>query len=259
MRTLLETRPDLVDGGVDWAGVYWNPDNSLLTYLPPFLHAMQNYVVSGFRSAESAAAIAAAGFPPDVTQDDLAHPSLWCEYYSNVAPYYADLTVYAYALLIDPAASADYAKTPLKPNTWDAKRLPGTIDGTGLARAELRAAYAPSADAKRAIATFAHSGAIGRPLISIAGTRDTFITPSHNAVAYADAVRAAGRSAQHALYLVEGGTHVDTFVAFGYGLVPQAPFAWAAFAALERTVHAAAPLPGAGTTRTITAPAQITA
>ena len=259
VRTLLETRPDLVDGGVDWSGVYWNPEQNFLTYLPTFLHAMQNYVVSGFRSADSAAAIVAAGFPPDVTQDDLAHPSLWSEYYSNVAPFYADLTVYAYALLIDPTAEAAYAKAPMKVNTWDAKRLPGTIDGTGLARPEMRAAYVPSADAKRAIATFAHTGKLGRPLISIAGTCDTFITPARNAVAYADAVRAAGHGAQHALFLVEGGTHVDPFSAFGYKLVPQAPYAWAAFAALERTVHAAAPLAGAGATRTVTDPSQIKA
>jgi len=40
-------------------------------------------------------------------------------------------------------------------------------------------------------------------------------------------------------YIVAGGTHVDTFSPFGYGLQPQLPFAWAAFRQLVAMIGAA--------------------
>ncbi|MBC5802294.1 MAG: hypothetical protein GIX03_04680, partial [Candidatus Eremiobacteraeota bacterium] len=40
VRYLLERFPELVDGGVEWAAVFWHPEANLLTSLPAFLRAM---------------------------------------------------------------------------------------------------------------------------------------------------------------------------------------------------------------------------
>ncbi len=55
--------PDLVDGGVDWSGVFWSPNLSILDYLPKFVAAMPAYVASGFTDPAARAAIVAAGLP----------------------------------------------------------------------------------------------------------------------------------------------------------------------------------------------------
>lgn len=255
VRTLLERAPELVDGGVDWAGVYWSPAQSLLDSLPSFLREMPAYIESGFRDRAVVKRLLEQGFPPDIVQDDPAHPSLYAEFYSNMPPFYADVTVFVYALLVDPTATSSFRLPPCSANVRDPARLPGACNGTGLALPENRAAYRPSPQARTAIAAFAHSGDIGKPLVSIAGSSDAFITPEAHAVAYAGAVRRAQRAALHALYVVAGGTHVDAFTAFGYGLQAQAPFAWAAFSKLVRTVEHGAPF--ATGMHAVDAPAQI--
>jgi pimeloyl-ACP methyl ester carboxylesterase len=256
VRTLLERHPDLVDGGLEWEGVYWTAERNMLDDLPVFLHEMPAYVASGFRDRAVVERLVERGFPPDVVQDDAAHPSLYAEYYSNAPPFYADLTVFAYALLIDPDARSWFEIPACVPDPRDPARLPARCSGSGLALPENRAAYVPSAAARRAIADFAHTGQIGKPLVSLAGTLDAFVTPQNNAVAYARAVEAAGYSALHELFLIEGGTHLDTFALFGYGLQPQAPFAWAAFDRLvERVERGGAG--GGGAVRTVRTPQEI--
>jgi hypothetical protein len=229
VRWLLENRPELVDGGVEWAAVRWSSEASFLDYLPTFLRHMPAYVRSGFSDRDAHDAIAAAGLPPDRRQSDPAHPSLWLDHYSNVPPFYGDMTTFLYALLVDGAASSSFALPPCVPNAVDPQRLPGACQGTGLALPQNRAAYRPSGAARREIARFAHTGRIRRPLFGIAGDADMLIAPGANALAYKDAVRLAGRGRLYRLYVVDGGTHVDSFAAFGYGLQPQLPFAWAAF------------------------------
>jgi len=257
VRSLLESRPDLVDGGVDWEGVYWSAQRWVLEQLPAFLRAMPAYVASGFTDRDAAAQIVAAGFPDDRTQEDPDHPSLWFEYYSGQPTFYVDSTVFAYALLVDPEASSWISAEGCTPDTADPLHLPGTAAGSGLALPAARAAYVPSQRSLEAIAAFAHTGAIGKPLVSIAGTHDILITPAYNATPYLEAVRARGRDALYWQYLVDGGTHVDTYAAFGYGLQPQLPFAWAAFEQLVAIVERDFRPAGAGVQRTVSAPAEI--
>ena len=257
VRSLLENYPSLIDGGVDWSGVYWSTSLSILNYLPVFLANMPAYIASGYTSATAAAAIQAAGYPADIVQAaNAAHPSLWEEYYSNQASFYSDLTLFAYALFLDSnAASLAGAFTP---NGSDPVHLPGTsATATGLAQPAARAAYAPSGAAASTIATFAHTGRIGKPLVSIGGTSDMFITNANNAAPYLAAVRAAGNGGKYWQYLVSGGTHVDTFAPFGYGLQAQLPFAWAAFNQLVAIVERGFAPPGAGTAQTVTTTSQI--
>jgi hypothetical protein len=258
VRSLLEQHPGVVDGGVDWSGVYWSPNASLLDYLPKFLTAMQAYVASGFTDSAAAAAIIAAGYPAD-RHGGSGHPSLWFDYYAGQPSFYADLTTFAYAMLIDPNATSSIAAAGCTPNATNPVQLPGTCDASGLAEPSVRAAYTPSQGARAAINGFAHTGRIAKPLISIAGSADMFITNANNATTYLNAVKAAGASAHYWQYLVQGGTHVDTFAnpAWGYGLQPQLPFAWAAFNQLVAIVEKGASPGGAGTQQTVASPTQI--
>jgi hypothetical protein len=231
VRSLLEARPELVDGGVEWASVYWTGERNLLTLLPRFLALMPAYVASGFRDRALHDEIVAAGFPPDRTQPDAAHPSLWFDHYANV-PFYSDVTLFAFARLLDERARvADLAE---------------------------RAAYVPPNGVRTRVESFAHTGALRKPLVGIAGEADVFITPEHHAIGYRDAVVRAGAAEHYRLFLVDDGTHVDGFVPFGYGLRPQVPFAWAAFEALERAVETDAALPGEpGAVTRVREPAQV--
>ncbi len=232
VRSLLERHPELVDGGLEWAAVYWHPERNILSYLPAFLAAMPAYVASGYTDARARADIVAAGFPPDRLGANAGHASLWNDHYANLPPYYADLTTFLFAKLLDPAAGA-------------------------LGTLESRAAYVPSAAVRAAIGAFAHSGALERPLIGLAGDSDVFVSPQNNAAPYLAAVKAAGRGDRYWQYVVAGGTHVDAYAAFGYGLQPQLPFVWRAFERLVDIVERGASPGGAGTARVVRSPLEV--
>ncbi|MBC5810731.1 MAG: hypothetical protein GIW95_07770 [Candidatus Eremiobacteraeota bacterium] len=229
VRYLLERSPELVDGGVEWAGVYWSAEDNILSYLPRFLQLMPQYVRSGYRDKDVHDAIVASGFPPDRLQEVPGHRSLWDDHYANLVPHYADLTTFLFALLLDPRAESWVGPNPNVPNPVSGARGGGPLNATALALPAARADYVPSPEAKSAIGDFAFSGALERPLVGIAGTADVFITPQHHAAPYLDAVRSAGRADRYRQFLVDGGPHVDAYVAYGYGLRPQLPFAWRAF------------------------------
>jgi len=228
VRWLLERHPELVDGGVEWAAVHWDVEHAFVRYLPTFLANMPAYVASGYRDAERHDAIVRAGFPPDRLQPG-ALASLWDAHYSRVPPFYADVTPFMFVGVLDPAGP------PL-----------GTLAD--------RAAYVPTAAAERAIETVAQSGRIERPLVGIAGDADAFITPQHNFAPYVAAVAAAGRGDRYWPYEVAGGTHVDPFAAFGWGLQAQLPFARRAFDLLVDIVERDVRPGGAGVVRRVTSP-----
>jgi hypothetical protein len=264
VRSLNEQHPEVIDGAVDWEGVYWTPALSPLDYMPKLLKNMPAYVASGFTNAAAAAAIQAAGYPADIKSTAVGHPSLWYEYYANQVSFYTDLTVFAYALLIDPvAASTLPSSAGFTPNPANPAGLPGTPSAgvSGLADPVARQNYAPSAAARTAIAAFAHTGKIGKPMVSIAGTADMFITAANNATPYLAAVNANGKGSMYWQYLVQGGTHVDTFAnpTWGYGLQPQLNFGWAAFNQLVNIVEHGATPAGAGTQQTVSQSTQIAA
>ncbi len=257
VRSLLERYGSIVDGGVDWSGVFWSQQANILTYMPKFLASMPAYVTSNFTDSASAAAIVAAGYPADITQANPKDPSLWFEYYANQPSFYTDLTTFAYALLLDPAATSSVTVNGCQPNTTNPTGLEGTCDATGLAAPQNRASYVPGAQVATNIATFEHSGNIRKPLVSIAGAADMFITAPNNAKPYLDRVNASGNGNKYWQYLVSGGTHVDTFAPLGYGLQPQLPFAWAAFNQLVAIVERSLVPSGAGTQQPVTTPSQI--
>lgn len=258
VRSLIEQHPELVDGGVDWSGVFWSPNASFMDYMPKFNTAMPSYIASGFTDSTAQAAIVAAGYPADIKQGNPAHPSLWSEYFSNVFPYYSDLTIFEYSLYLDPQVASSFSGSkPCVPNASDPVRQPGTCAATGMALPASRASYVPSFFARQKFAAFSHTGAIAKPIVSIAGSADMFITPQNNAVAYLNAVNASGAGSLYHQYIVTGGTHVDSFAAFGYGLQPQAPFAWRAFDQLVDIVEKKAIVPGAGSSIAVSTPSDI--
>lgn len=224
VRYLIERYPELIDGGLEWASVYWHPDRNLLTYLPPFLRYMPAYVESGYRDADAHAAIVAAGFPPDRVVRETQPRSLWDAHYSMLPPYYCDLTVFAFSHLLE--------------------ERPPAVDSL-----EARAAYAPSATVRAAVGAFAHTGRLERPLIGVAGDSDILVPDRHNFEPYVAAVRAAGSAGHYWPYLVRDGTHVDGYAAFGWGLEPQLPFVHAAFERLVGIVERDERPAGAGTIR----------
>jgi len=231
VRYLLERHPELVDGGVEWAAVHWSARHTFLRYLPPFLAAMPAYAASGYRDREAHDAIVAAGFPPDRLQ---AGPvvSLWDAHYAKVPPFYCDLTAFVFAGILDPHAPP-----------------PATL--------EARAAYVPSAAVESSIAGVTQTGKLERPLIGVAGDADVFITPQHNFDPYLAAVREAGRADRYWQFEVAGGTHVDGYARLGWNLQPQLPFVLRAFERLCDLVERGIRLPGAGTKRHVTSPADI--
>jgi len=232
VRYLVERYPELVDGALEWASVYWHPDDNILTYLPAFLTQMPAYVASGYADRAAHDAIVAAGFPPDRVQGRPHVSSLWNSHYAALPPFYADLTIFLFAKLLDPHAPA--LDTPAA-----------------------RAAYVPSPAARAAVGAFAHSGKIERPLIGIAGDADVFVTPQHHFAPYVAAVRAAKRDDRYWPYLVRGGTHVDGYAALGWNLQAQLPFVWAGFERLVRIVERGERPAGAGTIRTVDTPAAL--
>ncbi|GAC1310411.1 MAG: tannase/feruloyl esterase family alpha/beta hydrolase [Vulcanimicrobiaceae bacterium] len=259
VRSLLERYGDLVDGGVDWSGVFWSQQSNILTYMPKMLANMPAYVASKFTDPAAAAAIVAAGYPADIVQGAAANPSLWFEYYANQPSFYTDLTVFAYGLLLDSTATSSVTLNGCKPDATNPTGLPGTCDATGLAVPRNRATYAPPPGVATNVATFEHTGTIRKPLVSIAGSADMFITPANNAKAYLDRVVAAGNGGKYWQYIVNGGTHVDTFAKLGYGLQPQLPFAWAAFNQVVAVVERGFAPPGAGSQQAVATPDQIRA
>ncbi|GAC1395400.1 MAG: tannase/feruloyl esterase family alpha/beta hydrolase [Vulcanimicrobiaceae bacterium] len=231
VRSLLEREPDLVDGGVEWASVYWHPDCNVLTSLPPFLRAMSAYVASAYRDVDARAAIVAAGFPDDRLQD-AAIRSLWDAHFSALPPYYADLTTFVFARLLDPERGP----------------LPSPA---------ARAAYVPSPAARARVAAFAHTGRLEKPLVGIAGDADVFIPPQHHFDPYVAAVRDQGRAALYRPFSVRGGTHVDGYATVGWNLQPMLPFVWRAFEMLVATIDAGSPLPGSSAVTSVASPPEM--
>ncbi len=257
VRWMLERHPELVDGGIEWASVFWSPEQSILNYLPAFIAAMPDYVRSGFTDAAARDAILAAGFPPDRLQDDPAHPSLWNDHYANLAPFYGDLTTFAFGMLLDPELTSWTGSPPNLTDPVTGSGAGETPNARGFALPAARATYVPSAAARKTIAAFAHTGALERPLIGLAGDADVFVTPAGNAETYLEAVRKAGRGDRYWQYRVQNGTHVDAYAGYGYGLQPILPFVWAAFEQLERIVENGERPAGAGSARSVAEPHEL--
>ena len=220
-RWQLEKRPDLYDGGVDWEGTLFTPDVNLLTFLPPALKHYPDYRATGSRAAYDA--MVAAGFSPDTEP-------LWEHHYGV----YWDLTQRVYREEFDPDYDgATRAGTPF------CQSGPGCD-------AEYDYASRPQS-VRDAVTRVSLTGRIGRPMITLHGTRDALLPIGRDSDLYTAMVDAAGRDKRHRYYVVEDGNHVDQLAdVLPHVTRPILPCYLEAFTALEGWVERGVPAPEDG-------------
>src|SRR5712671_4704108 len=202
VRRAVELAPDLFDGGVDWEGTFVDEHApNLLTDLPPAILNFPDYVASKFDPASTAAKnIRGAGYPPDITLGTPPTLSLWQSYSSS----FWEVTQCQWQKRLDPAY-----------DTYGS--------GTGTYNYVSRLSFS---DVGAQFASFATTGKIRRPLVTVAGTMDALLPIDHHARAYARKVAAASKHRRddddgdrrgdddrpaYRLYEIQNGNHIETF------------------------------------------------
>jgi hypothetical protein len=209
VRRVIESEPELFDGGVDWEGTFVDPDRpNILTHLPPAILNFPDYIASG-RDPNGTAAknIRAAGYPPDIV---VGNTSLWTNY-SNA---FWEVTQCQWQKRLDPTYDTYGAGTGTY-NYW---------------------ARRSASDVGANVASFATTGKILRPLITVAGTMDALLPIDLHARAYARRVAAhlarsehdrdrddRGERAVYRLYEVQNGNHIETYRPPGAPPTPTFP------------------------------------
>jgi hypothetical protein len=226
VRRAIESAPELFDGGVDWEGTFVDAHApNLLTDLPPAILNYADYAASGLDANSTAAKnIRAAGYPPDIVASPTS--SLWTSYWGQ----FWEVTQCQWQKRLDPGY-----------DTY------GSGTGTYNYVARLSAS-----DVGAQMASFATTGRIQRPLVTVAGTMDALLPIDHHARAYARKVAAAQsgdnprhdeRDAPYRLYEVQNGNHIETYQDTFPQLALIEPHAHAAFDLLVAHVETHAPLP----------------
>ena len=225
VRRAVELFPGLFDGGVDWEGTEVDPRGpNLLTDLPPGILNYPDYAASGFDQNSTAAKnIRAAGYPPDLVT---GRTSLWGLYWAQ----FWEVTQCQWQKRLDPSYDT-YGQ------------------GTGTYNYFARIAQS---DVGAEVASFATTGRIQRPLITVAGTMDGLLPIDHHARAYARKVEGAledwdvdrdPRRPDYRLYEVQNGNHIEAFKLTFPQLEFIEPHAQRAFELLVDRVEHGRPLP----------------
>jgi predicted esterase len=236
VRRAIEVAPKLFDGGIDWEGTFVDEHApNILTDLPAAVLNFPDYRSSGFNTSSTAAKnIVAAGYPPDITSDVAGSPptTLWNNNWNS----FWEVTICQWQKRLDP--------------TYDTY-------GSGLGTYNYINRLAVS-DVGRRVADFANSGAIQRPLITLAGTMDALLPINHHARAYARKVAAddddkdrhdddrghGDRRAAYRLYEVQNGNHIENYRQLNFSKLEYIqPHAQRAFELLVRHVERGASLP----------------
>jgi len=228
VRRAVELAPKVFDGGVDWEGTFVDaaPPN-LLTDLPPAILNYPGYAASGFNAASPQSQnIRAAGYPPDIV---IGAASFW----GNHNAQFWEVTQCQWQKRLDP--------------TYDTY-------GAGPGNYNYVARLGVS-DVGAQMASFANSGQIQRPLVTVAGTMDSLLPINHHARAYARKVadmakpqRNNGHGADdlrtaYRLYEVQNGNHIETYKDTFSQLEYIEPHAQRAFDLLVDSVERNIPLP----------------
>ena len=229
VRRAVEIAPQVFDGGVDWEGTFVDAHApNILTDLPPAILNFADYAASGFGASSTAAKnIQLAGYPPDIVNGTA---SLWANYWGS----FWEVTQCQWQKRLDP--------------TYDTYG-----SGTGTYNYVARLSVS---DVGAQMASFATTGKIQRPLITVAGTMDSLLPIDHHARAYARKVDAAAKDerrnghgrddlrATYRLYEVQNGNHIENYKQLGF---PQLefiqPHAQQAFDLLVDQVERNIPLP----------------
>ena len=232
VRRAMETAPELFDGGVDWEGTFVDEHApNLLTDLPAALLNYNDYAASGLDPNSTAARnMRAAGYPPDIVASPTS--TLWTSYWAQ----FWEVTQCQWQKRLDP--------------TYDTYGA-GTGNYNYVARLS-------ASDVGANMASFATTGRIQRPLVTVAGTMDALLPIDHHARAYARKVAAAQsrdhdhegwgprhdeRDAAYRLYEVQNGNHIETYQDSFPQLALIEPHAHAAFDLMVAHVETHAALP----------------
>lgn len=209
-RWQLEKYPELYDGGVDWEGTLWTPQDNLLTQLPV---ALRNYPAAETDQAAEDA-IVAAGFARE-------SKPLWKHHYAV----YWDLTQRVYREELDPSYDGS-----TKAGTPYCRTGPGC--DTLYDYASRRAAV------QQAVRRISLTGNIGKPMLTLQGTLDALLPIAKHGDVYDRMVDTAGRGPLHRYYVIEDGNHVDQLAdVFPDVTRPILPCYYNALGALDRWVE----------------------
>jgi hypothetical protein len=201
VRRAVELAPQLFDGGVDWEGTFVDEHApNILTDLPPAVLNFTDYAASGFNAASTAAKnIMAAGYPPDIVNGTA---SFWGNYWGS----FWEVTQCQWQKRLDPAY-----------DTYGA--------GVGTYNYVARLSVSDVGDQ---LASFATTGNIQRPLVTLAGTMDALLPIDHHARAYARRVAEAAKPQRtdghggddartaYRLYEVQNGNHIENYKQLGF-------------------------------------------
>jgi hypothetical protein len=218
-RWQLENQPSLYDGGIDWEGTLFTPQDNLFTYLPTALRSYPAYKATGDAAAHDA--MIRAGFSP-------GSEFLWDFHYGK----YWDLTQRIYREELDPTYDGDLqagvsfcaAGTPGCDADYDLATRPRTV--------------------RRAIERISLTGRIGKPMLTLHGTLDALLPISTDSDVYDRMVDRAHRGSLHRYYRIEDGTHLDgQYDEFPTRLRPMLPCVRTAFTALEEWTGSARTAP----------------
>ena len=238
VRRAIETAPELFDGGVDWEGTFVDAQGpNLLTDLPAAVLNYRDYLASGLLATSTAAKnIAAAGYPPDLRA---GAASFWGNHWAS----FWEVTQCQWQKRVDPGYDTYGSNPLLAPAT-------GTYNYTE---------RLSKSDVGVQVASFANTGRIKRPLITVAGTMDALLPIDHHARAYARLVRERSRdddkgdhhrrgrdrddSAPYRLYEVQNGNHLELYADTYPELELVQPHAQRAFELLVRHLEQRTPLP----------------
>lgn len=189
VRRAVELAPKVFDGGVDWEGTFVDAAGpNLFLHLPQAILNFPDYVASGMNPASTAAKnILAAGYPQDIVSGTA---SMWTNYSNS----FWEVTQCQWQKRLDP--------------TYDTY-------GAGAGNYSYFTRLAAS-DVGAQMASFATTGAIQRPLITVAGTMDALLPINLHARAYARNVAAAaagghGPGVEYRLYEVQNGNHIEAY------------------------------------------------
>jgi hypothetical protein len=212
-RWQLENVPWLYDGGVDWEGTLFRAEGpNLFTYLPTALRAYPRYA-AGDQAAHDE--MIAAGFSP-------GSEPLWPFHYQV----YWDLTQRIYREEFDPSYDGDLEAG-----------IPFCAGGTPNCDADYDY-FARPAQVRQAVARVQLTGRIGKPLLTLHGSKDALLPRKTDSDFYTRLIAAAGRGGLHRYYVVEDGNHVDgLYDALPAVVRPILPCYREAFAALEGWVQ----------------------
>lgn len=229
VRRMLEQFPGKYDGGVEWEGVLWSLKKPhILETLPVWVAEYPVYCNwRGDRTAserhEALSRMLLAGLHPE------SEP-YWGTYFMM----YWLVSLWLYGRNLDP----DWEPFALDwSNDW--LRDPSPIgDYPWQDRVDLVA---------KRIAPLENTGIVKKPLLSVAGNWDCLVPFRHHAQGYADLVRDAGCEANHRLYEIARGNHVDGLLRTERGLQqPVLPYFEAALQYLEDWVEKGIVPPGSG-------------